>query len=260
MRRGMIPDMLFWVAGVALIGSLAACGPTYPDCEDDGHCKDHGEYCVDKLCRKCRDDTHCNATNKCKVCDQATYTCEHKAGCCTSDADCPGGRCWAQAGQATGTCGPICREDKDCPADQMCKNGQCVAKACSAANPCPPGKVCQDGICVEVKCELEVIYFDFNESYIRSDARTTLERNVDCLKKRTAENVKIDGHCDERGTIEYNLALGRRRAESAKKFLSTNGIPSSKLNAHSYGKERPTCTERNEDCWQRNRRAEFIFQ
>ncbi len=109
--------------------------------------------------------------------------------------------------------------------------------------------------------DVQDAYFDYDKSDIREDARATLTRNADSLKGIFADIpdavVVVEGHCDERGSAEYNLALGDRRATSAKDFLAQLGVPSDKLKTISYGKERPQCTESNEDCWQKNRRAHF---
>jgi peptidoglycan-associated lipoprotein len=105
------------------------------------------------------------------------------------------------------------------------------------------------------------IYYDYDRSDIREDARSQLTRNADSLKGILSEFpsavISIEGHCDERGSAEYNLGLGDRRATAAKEFLVQLGVPADRLKTISYGKERPQCTEANEDCWQRNRRAHF---
>jgi peptidoglycan-associated lipoprotein len=102
-------------------------------------------------------------------------------------------------------------------------------------------------------------YFDYDKSDVRDDARQALTRDADLLKQIFAADpsfsVVIEGHCDERGSAEYNLGLGDRRATSAKDFLVSLGLPESKIRVISYGKERPVCTEASEDCYQRNRRA-----
>ena len=103
------------------------------------------------------------------------------------------------------------------------------------------------------------IYFDFDRYLIRDDARGTLIENAGILKGKGFKRLVIEGHCDERGTTDYNIALGERRAESTKRYLTTLGISPSKISTISYGKERPFCTEHNEDCWQQNRRAHFVM-
>src|ERR1700683_692019 len=102
-------------------------------------------------------------------------------------------------------------------------------------------------------------YFDYDKSDIRDDARAALTKDAGALKAIFADfpdaTITIEGHCDERGSAEYNLALGDRRATAAKDFLTQLGVPADKLKTISYGKERPQCTEHTEECWQKNRRA-----
>ncbi len=105
---------------------------------------------------------------------------------------------------------------------------------------------------------LKPIYFDFDRSFIRDDAKPVMKANVEWLKTHSKVKIKIEGNCDERGTIEYNQALGQRRSASAKKYLTDMGISSSRISLISYGKEKPICTDHNETCWQRNRRDDLI--
>jgi peptidoglycan-associated lipoprotein len=109
--------------------------------------------------------------------------------------------------------------------------------------------------------QVQDAYFDYDKSDIREDARATLTKDADALKsifqQLPSASVMLEGHCDERGSAEYNLGLGDRRANSAKEFLVQLGVPADKLKTISYGKERPQCTESNEECWQRNRRVHF---
>lgn len=104
-------------------------------------------------------------------------------------------------------------------------------------------------------------YFDYDKSDIRGDAQTTLQQDATALKAILADfpalTVVVEGHCDDRGSAEYNLGLGDRRASAAKDFLVQLGIPADRLQTISYGKERPQCTDENESCWQRNRRVHF---
>lgn len=102
------------------------------------------------------------------------------------------------------------------------------------------------------------IYFDFDRYVIREDALATLSDNAAVLKRKAFTKLVIEGHCDERGTTDYNLALGERRAEFTKRYLTTLGIHPSKISIVSFGKEKPFCSEHNEDCWQQNRRAHFV--
>jgi peptidoglycan-associated lipoprotein len=101
------------------------------------------------------------------------------------------------------------------------------------------------------------IHFDFDKSFIRDDAKPILATVADYMKNHSDAKVKIEGHCDERGTSEYNFALGQRRATSAMKYLEGLGVDGSRLSTVSYGEERPLCMEHNETCWAKNRRAVF---
>lgn len=103
-------------------------------------------------------------------------------------------------------------------------------------------------------------YFDYDKHNIRDDARAVLENNARWLKNNPNVRVKIEGHCDERGTNEYNLALGERRAQSTKRFLTALGIDAGRLSTISYGEERPACMEHSEGCYAKNRRAHFTAQ
>lgn|SRR5208283_881939 len=105
---------------------------------------------------------------------------------------------------------------------------------------------------------LKPVYFDFDKSFIRSDAKAVMKANADWLKANSKVKIKIAGNCDERGTKEYNLALGQRRSASAKKYLTDMGVSSKRISLISYGKEKPICTEQNEECWQKNRRDDFV--
>jgi len=107
---------------------------------------------------------------------------------------------------------------------------------------------------------LKPIYFDFDRSFIRDDARPVMKANAEWLKANPKAKVRIEGSCDERGTIEYNQALGQRRAAAAKKYLTDLGIASSRISLISYGKEKPVCSEQTEECWQKNRRDDLVAQ
>jgi peptidoglycan-associated lipoprotein len=106
---------------------------------------------------------------------------------------------------------------------------------------------------------LREIFFDYDQADLREDARETLAANAEWLKRFGSMQILIEGHCDERGTSAYNLALGERRANAAKDYLSSLGVDSSRARTVSYGKERPVCSEQAEDCWQRNRRDNFVI-
>lgn len=102
------------------------------------------------------------------------------------------------------------------------------------------------------------IYFDFDRSDLRSEAREELQRKAQVLRDYPEVRVRIEGHADERGTVEYNLALGERRADAARAFLIDLGIDPDRMTTVSYGEERPAVEASNEAAWQRNRRDEFV--
>lgn len=130
----------------------------------------------------------------------------------------------------------------------------------SAPPPPPPPPVKENISGIDLlNQQAQDAYFDYDKSDIREDARQALAHDADLLKRIFAADpgftVVIEGHCDERGSAEYNLGLGDRRATSAKEYLIQLGVPADRLTTISYGKDRPVCTEANEGCYQRNRRA-----
>ena len=102
-------------------------------------------------------------------------------------------------------------------------------------------------------------FFDLDKSDLREDARVALTKDAEFLRSYPQVRVSLEGHCDERGSTEYNLGLGQRRAEAAKNFLISLGISADRMETTSWGKERPFCTEHDDACWQQNRRAHFVL-
>lgn len=111
----------------------------------------------------------------------------------------------------------------------------------------------------EFKSQVQDIFYDYDTYDIRSDAQATLAKDADFLNRNPNIKIVIGGYCDERGSDEYNLALGQNRADAAKNALVTAGVAASRIRVVSYGKEKPFCTESNEQCWQLNRRAGFTM-
>ena len=109
----------------------------------------------------------------------------------------------------------------------------------------------------EFAANVQDIFFDYDTDAIRSDAQATLSKDAGYLASHPDVKIVLGGYCDERGSDEYNLALGQRRADSAKNALVTAGVAATRIRVISYGKEKPFCTESNEACWQQNRRAGF---
>jgi peptidoglycan-associated lipoprotein len=121
--------------------------------------------------------------------------------------------------------------------------------------PPPPPTVDWDALFLK---EVRDAYFDFNKADIRADAREALGKTAEFLRNYPQIKVTIEGRCDERGSTEYNLVLGDRRATAVKNYLVSLGISADRINTTSLGKERPLCTESNEECWQKNRVGHFV--
>jgi peptidoglycan-associated lipoprotein len=129
-----------------------------------------------------------------------------------------------------------------------------------AAPPPPPAKeeAAPDLAALFLK-EMRDAYFDLDKADLRPDAREALNKSADFLRNYPSIKVTIEGHCDERGSTEYNLALGDRRAAAVKQFLVSQGISADRMSTVSFGKEKPFCMESNEACWQQNRRGHFVM-
>nr|WP_222615347.1 OmpA family protein [Persicimonas caeni] len=253
---------VLFLAGVLL--AQTGCKPDYPKCETNDHCRESEQgqeegklYCVNGLCQECATDDHCGDPSlECNA-----GVCEKIPGYCTATADCPGNqKC------RDNRCGPECMSNDDCEAGQICEGGSCVAEPeCSTDADCEDGEMCQEGQCVErpaAECDLEPVYFGYDTASLSSDARDELLENAECIKEGNL-TVRIEGYADERGTSEYNIALGERRAKSVQSYLENLGVSSGQLSIVSYGEERlaSTCGEQGPDsCHRLNRRVEFDVQ
>lgn len=137
----------------------------------------------------------------------------------------------------------------------------CTARVTVATSPSPPppapkGPPLEKTFSIEIKDA----YFDFDKYDLRADAQQALTANAEFLKAHPAISFTIEGHCDARGSEEYNLGLGDLRATAAKSFLENLGVSANRMSTISYGKTRPVCTENDEDCWWKNRRARLKLQ
>jgi peptidoglycan-associated lipoprotein len=133
-----------------------------------------------------------------------------------------------------------CNRDTDCGDKQLCIRGQCVDISAGLAE------------CLQTR-----VYFPLNSSDLDNDSRSSLERSARCLKADHAIHIAVEGNADERGTEEYNMALGDRRATNIAHYLESLGASQAQLKTVSYGKENPLCTEHDEECWAKNRRGEL---
>lgn len=107
---------------------------------------------------------------------------------------------------------------------------------------------------------LDAIYFALNEYTLSKDAITVLEKNAEAIKVKGAANITVEGNCDDRGTIAYNIALGDKRAKEVKDYYVKLGIPAESITTVSYGEEKPACTDQTESCWAQNRRSDTVLK
>jgi len=226
------------------------CKPKYPNCKKDSHCQ-QGEYCVNNLCQECRDNGDCPEGRHC-----ANGACRDIPGYCKGPDDCAAGQVCRDS-----RCGP-CLSGKDCLDGKVCADGRCIAAQCMTTEDCPAGLSCVNYRC-EVdqtqastggECHLEPIYFDFDSAELEGRMRRVLEDNYECLKVRKGR-LTLEGHADPRGTTEYNMGLGDRRARIVRKLLKSMGIDPSQLRVVSKGEEEATGT--SESGWSKDRRVDF---
>jgi len=122
----------------------------------------------------------------------------------------------------------------------------------------PPARQQEERETVPSNLTFRTVYFDYDKANIRTDQRGSIQSNAELMQRYGTVKMLIEGHCDERGTDEYNIALGQRRADAAKQYLVEFGIDGSRINTVSYGETRPVDTGNNESAWAKNRRAEFV--
>lgn len=203
---------------LVLVSLFFGCGGTeYPKCDNDDDCH-AGEYCVNGTCQMCRDTTDCPNGHEC----------------------------------TNGRCEPIdnyCQTSADCGAGEECQNNRCV----TAEQPLAPAENKQ----TSSNCVLRPIYFDFDSSNIKTGGRDTLVEDADCIREKSYGKLDVTGYCDPRGTEEYNLALGDRRARSTKKYLESLGVQS-EIHPLSMGEEAARGTD--EASWAKDRRVEVRVQ
>ena len=133
-----------------------------------------------------------------------------------------------------------------------------TARVTVAAAPPPPPPKNEPTLDELFLKEVQDAYFDFNKADIRADARDALTHTANFLRSYPQVRVTIEGHCDERGSTEYNIVLGDRRAAATKQYLVSLGISADRISTVSFGKEKPVCNDSTEECWQKNRRGHFV--
>jgi peptidoglycan-associated lipoprotein len=157
----------------------------------------------------------------------------------------------ASAPPPTGSPSPSAAAPSTAPSPSMTPSPAAPSTAAPATPPAPSE--------FTATANLKDVFFDFDKYDIRPNDAKTLDTNATWLKSNN-NLVLIEGHCDERGTNEYNLALGERRAKATMNYLVAQGVQANRITIISYGKERPTCTEHSEACWAQNRRAHFLVK
>lgn len=250
--------LAFALAALAAL-FVSACKPDWPKCDTTDQCNvdGHAGVCVDGVCTECAEDTDCKAGFRCDKDLVKGHRCVPAAEC-SGASDCPGGKVCTD-----GKC-EACTGDGQCGAGSICDAGACRVKAeCAGDSDCKGGLVCIDNKCSRPpeapRCDTGAIRFGFNEYSLSESTKSSLQKLADCLKKDQAKaDVTIEGHCDDRGTEEYNMALGDKRATAVKKYLGGLGISATRLRTVSYGEERPSSRSADEDGWAQNRRAEFV--
>lgn len=220
MRRALL--LVFLAAGMT---AIAGCPkkPTDGTCKSSEDCagqEGFGKICVEGRCQECAQDADCREGFVCR-----TNKCVPK---------------------------PQCQADADCPSGQRCENERCVERRVEAPVTPPPPAVSPE--CADAGAF--TIHFAFDKAVLTPESQGLLQRLAGCLKQAPASRLVVEGHCDERGSTQYNIALGSRRAEAARKYLGDLGAPGN-VETVSFGEEKPICSETNEGCWSKNRRAEF---
>jgi peptidoglycan-associated lipoprotein len=237
---------------VAAMSLLFGCRPDYPNCDKDSHCHE-GEFCVNSICQQCRDNGDCPEGQECQG-----GACREIPGYCTKSSDCADGQICRE-----NRCGP-CFSNSDCSDSQVCMDGFCGTAECNTNEECPAGLSCVNYRCQVTTsdgapygsgdCVLETIFFEFDSSELPQEMRRTIEHNYNCLKSLTG-TLTLEGHCDPRGTTEYNMALGERRARIVSKVIKTLGLDASRVKVISKGKEE--ATGRDESGWVLDRKVVF---
>jgi peptidoglycan-associated lipoprotein len=273
MQRNFFPSIML-VGLCAVLLTATGCKPKYPKCESDDHCAEKGEVCVNGQCQECRDDTTCVTKHgEGHECQQGR--CEVKPEC-RADGDCS--KVGAGLVCRSKKCVPECSTNENCPGGMKCEAQRCVAE-CANDVECGAGRTCVNGSCqsgdntnISASCRpvnpgagdivaMPTVFFDFNEFSLTPDARTSLGQAAECLKQAGGKiTLVLEGHGDERGTQEYNLALGERRATAVRSYMRNLGIDQNRMKTRSLGENAPICNEATEECYARNRRVQFIQQ
>lgn len=240
---------------------LMNCKPQYPNCKSDDHCRvdSHlGDVCVNGTCQECLEDIQCTASKG-------------------DDFYCNAGRCDARPEEVS-----TCAISDDCTEGYACQKGICVealtSRTCEQDLDCDAATACIAGTCQERSAidatlassehcrafkassvdQAQLVNFAFNNHELSQETITYLQNAAECLKDRPTLQIVLEGHCDERGTQEYNLALGEKRANTVKGYLRNLGVATARIQTRTLGENKPRCLQPTEECYSQNRRVEFI--
>ena len=245
------------VFSLGVIG-MGGGGPDWPKCENDDHCKKHDDkevnfVCAFGQCRECARDADCKDG---KTCNKKRFVCEER---CSSDAmcgdgmACEAGECVKAAPKDTGKGGQSCVEDGDCESGLTCQEGICADEATAEPEATDTS--------TEVDCQKEArVFFAFNMHDLTPEARETLNTMATCMEQNADWRLVVEGHADERGTTEYNLQLGEKRAQAIKEYISRKGVSKDRIRTVSYGEEKPLDPASTEEAWALNRRGELVVR
>ena len=246
--------MKSWFWTLALVACVGACGgrPKYPSCDGDKDCQ-KGERCINKKCVACGDDSHCPPGKQCM-----NGACEAKAGYCAGDADCTDGKvCKSNACVA-------CAADGECGEGGKCQAGKCLrAGACNTDADCPEDQDCVNGQCTKASvsgqpsCQLDPVYFGFDQYVVDEAARTVLQKDFECLSS-VPNKVAVVGMTDPRGTVEYNIGLSDDRAQAVITYLGRLGIDPARMRKVPKGAGEAKGTD--ESGWSKDRRVELTWE
>jgi len=216
MSCGRSKWMGYLALGVVVALSAMGCGPEYPNCDNDDDCRE-AEFCVNGHCQQCRGDDDCPAGQSCD----------------------------------DGRCDPIpgyCQSMSDCGEGETCENNRCTRARTATPTPDPIDQS-------PPPCQLQTVRFAFDSEELSGSSRDQIEQNARCIRERNIRAVHLAGHCDPRGTEEYNLALGDRRARSVQRYLQSLGVES-RVTVSSMGEEMARGID--ESGWDQDRRVVFV--
>jgi peptidoglycan-associated lipoprotein len=245
------------VIAAALLLVAVGCGNkklSYPSCGSDKDCH-AGEHCVNKQCRQCATDDQCKAGESC-----VNGACLLQNGACRNDGDCQGGQVCKDHKCSN------CADDRECGPDKRCSSGHCLARgACNKDEDCADDEDCVKGTCQkqggkapDVACQLEPVYFGFDQAAIEDSSKATLNKAAECMQQAAGHSVLLIGHTDPRGTEEYNVALSERRGQTVADYLARLGIDPARMRVEPKGETEASGTD--EGSWAKDRRVDLQWQ